>query len=110
MHRQIVDWSRGRWPAALAVLLLAVGCQQLPEEWTAPDWTPIAAVPLVDTRFDLGDVLEVVSDSAGTVPIELGAGDWPLSTTSWGTLAEEWLVPRHRWENPWCWVKPRPWP
>ena len=56
MHRQIVDWSRGRWSAALAVLLFAAGCQQLPEEWTAPDWTPIAAVPLVDTRFDLGDV------------------------------------------------------
>ena len=95
MHRQIVDWSRGRWPAALAVLLLAVGCQQLPEEWTAPDWTPIAAVPLVDTRFDLGDVLEVVSDSAGTMPIEeLGAGElaFVYDESFEGTLAEEWLV------------------
>lgn len=95
MQRQIVDWSRGRWSAALAVLLLAAGCQQLPEEWTAPDWTPIAAVPLVDTRFDLGDVLEVVSDSAGTVPIEeLGAGElaFVYDESFEGTMAEEWLV------------------
>ena len=49
----------------------------------------------MDTRFDLGDVLEVVSDSAGTVPIEeLGAGElaFVYDESFEGTLAEEWLV------------------
>ena len=66
-----------------------------PEEWSVPDWTPIAAVPLVDTRFDLGDVLDVVSDSAGTVPIEdLGGGELAFvhDETFQGTLAPDWLL------------------
>ena len=84
-------WVCGAWIA----LISTQGCQELPEEWSAPDWTPITAVPLVDTRFDLGDVLDVVSDSAGTGPIEdLGGGElaFVYDESYEGTLAEEWLV------------------
>ena len=88
-------WAPVRWSVLTASLVLAVGCQEPPKEWDVPDWTPIAAVPLVDTRFDLGDVLEVVSDSAGTVPIEdLGGGELAFvhDETFEGTLALDWLV------------------
>ena len=63
------------WTAVLAV---AAGCQTVPEEFSAPTWTPVAAVPLVDTRFDLSDVLEVLTDSLDTVPV---------ATTAEGELA-----------------------
>lgn len=85
----------GRWSILAAGLVLAVGCQEPPEEWSVPDWTPIAAVPLVDSRFDLGDVLEVVSDSAGAVPIEdLSGGElaFVYDEAFEGTLAPDWLV------------------
>ena len=95
MHLRCFEARRVWAFGSLALLLLAGGCQELPEEWSAPDWTPIAAVPLVDTRFDLGDVLEVVSDSAGQVPIEeLGGGElaFVYDETFEGSLAEDWLV------------------
>ena len=54
----------------LAVSLLVFsGCEQPAEEFEVPSWTPVVAVPLVDTRFDLADVLEVLTDSLDTVPV-----------------------------------------
>ena len=54
----------------LAVSLLVFsGCERPAEEFEVPSWTPILAVPLVDTQFDLEDVLQVLSDSLDTVPV-----------------------------------------
>ena len=55
---------------AATVMLVAAGCQAPAEEFSVPDWTPVVAVPLVDTRFDLEDVMGVLSDGLDTVPIE----------------------------------------
>lgn len=79
---------------ALAVLLFS-GCEQPAEELVAPSWTPILAVPLVDTRFDLEDVLEVLSDSLDTVPVvglEGGRLAFVHTEDFSGTLAENWLM------------------
>lgn len=82
-------------PLLLLVWLgLMPGCQRLPEELIAPELTPIVAVPIVDTRFDLGDVLDVLTDSLATVPVETGQdGELIFVHTERfeGTLAEEWL-------------------
>ena len=58
-------------------------------------WTPIAAAPLVDTRFDLADVLEVLTDSLDTVPVGTAAGGelaFYHEQIFTGSIAEEWLV------------------
>ncbi len=76
-------------------LLFISGCEQPAEEFDAPDWTPIVAVPLVDTRFDLEDVLEVLTDSLDTVPVislESGRLAFVHSEVFSGTLAEDWLL------------------
>ena len=73
-------------------LLFISGCEQPAEEFDAPDWTPIVAVPLVDTRFDLEDVLEVLTDSLDTVPVislESGRLAFVHSEVFSGTLAED---------------------
>ena len=80
------------WTAVLAV---AAGCQTVPEEFSAPTWTPVAAVPLVDTRFDLSDVLEVLTDSLDTVPVATTAeGELAFYHEQGftGSIAEEWLI------------------
>ena len=71
------------------------GCQAPPEELTLSTWTPIVALPLVDTRFDLGDVLELVGDSLDTTPVQgLPSGELAFvhEESLSGTLAKEWLV------------------
>ena len=75
--------------------MVCVGCQTVPEDFTVSSWTPIAAVPLVDTRFDLSDVLEVLIDSLDTVPV----GAMPDGELAYyheqnfsGSIAEEWLI------------------
>ena len=71
------------------------GCQAPPEELTFSTWTPIVALPLVDTRFDLGDVLELVGDSLDTTPVQgLPSGELAFvhEESLSGTLAQEWLV------------------
>ena len=71
------------------------GCQAPPEELTLSTWTPIVALPLVDTRFDLGDVLELVGDSLDTTPVQgLPSGELAFvhEESLSGTLAQEWLV------------------
>ena len=79
----------------LLTLCMCFGaCQKPAEEFEVPDWTPVVAAPLVDTRFDLADVLELLSDNADTVPIvELEGGQlaFVYSEQFSGTLAEEWL-------------------
>ena len=81
----------------LVMLVLCMGlgaCQKPAEEFEVPDWTPVVAVPLVDTRFDLADVLELLSDNVDTVPIaELEGGQlaFVYSEQFSGTLADEWL-------------------
>ena len=78
------------------VALVAVGCQSPPEEFSVESpWTPIAAAPLVDTRFDLADVLEVLTDSLDTVPVGTAAGGelaFYHEQTFTGSIAEEWLL------------------
>lgn len=78
------------------VALVAVGCQSPPEEFSVQSpWTPIAAAPLVDTRFDLADVLEVLTDSLDTVPVGTAAGGelaFYHEQTFTGSIAEEWLL------------------
>lgn len=52
------------------------------------------AVPLVDTRFDLDDVLRVLSENADSLPIEADGNGLLLFTYGedfTGTLAEDWL-------------------
>ena len=82
------------WLWAFAAMV-CVGCQTVPEDFTVSAWTPIAAVPLVDTRFDLSDVLEVLIDSLDTVPV----GAMPDGELAYyheqnfsGSIAEEWLI------------------
>lgn len=79
----------------LAFMLGSTGCQEPPEELTFSTWTPIVAVPLVDTRFDLGDVLELLGDSLNATPVQ-GISNGELAfvheASLTGTLAEEWLV------------------
>lgn len=81
------------WVLALAWL---AGCQPFPEEVSVEDtWTPIVAVPLVDTEFDLGDVLEAVTDSLDTVPVAtLSSGELAFvhRESFSGSIAEEWLI------------------
>ena len=84
-------------PALLWInlLVIGVGCQTIPEEFSAPTWTPIAAVPLVDTRFDLSDVLEVLTDSLDTVPVATtGEGELAFyhEQVFTGSIAADWLV------------------
>lgn len=70
------------------------GCQAPAEEFSAPDWTPIVAVPLVDTRFDLEDVLRALSENGDSLPIEAGEGGrliFVYDEDFTGTLAEDWL-------------------
>lgn len=78
------------------VVLVAGGCQTPPEEFSVESpWTPIAAAPLVDTRFDLSDVLEVLTDSLDTVPVGTAAGGelaYYHEQTFTGSIAEEWLL------------------
>lgn len=79
----------------LALLLAWSGCQEPPEEFSFPEWTPIVAVPLVDTRFDLGDVLEVLTDNLDSLPVVAmpnGQLVFVQEEVFSGTLAEEWLV------------------
>jgi len=79
----------------VVVLLLSTGCQRPAEEFEVQDITPIVAVPLVDTYFDLEDVLEALTDSTDTLPVvALEGGQLAfLHTESFsGTLAEEWLL------------------
>ena len=80
----------------LAVSLLVFsGCERPAEEFEVPSWTPILAVPLVDTQFDLEDVLQVLSDSLDTVPViglEGGRLAFVHSEDFTGTLAEDWLM------------------
>ncbi len=76
------------------VALLLTACEKPAEEFSVPDWTPVMAVPLVDTRFDLSDVLELLSNNLDTVPIVDGGGGqlvFVYSESFSGTLAEEWL-------------------
>ena len=76
-------------------MAVAAGCQKVPEEFSAPTWTPGAAVPLVDTRFDLSDVLEVLTDSLDTVPVATtGEGELAVYHEQGftGSIAEEWLI------------------
>ena len=76
-------------------LLLFSGCEQPAEEFSVPSWTPIMAVPLVDTQFDLEDVLEVLTDSLDTVPIvglEGGRLAFVHTEEFSGTLAQDWLM------------------
>ena len=78
-----------------ASLLLFSGCEQPAEEFSVPSWTPIMAVPLVDTQFDLEDVLEVLTDSLDTVPIvglEGGRLAFVHTEEFSGTLAQDWLM------------------
>ncbi len=75
--------------------LFLAGCQAPADELLLPEWTPTLAVPLVDTRFDLQDVLESVSTSVDTLPIESGPqGElvFVYSEDFSGTLAESWLT------------------
>ena len=82
----------------LALMLAVVawtGCQAPAEEFQIPDWTPIVAVPLVDTEFDLADVLRVISEQGDSLPLETGTGGqlvFVYEEDFTGTLAEEWLV------------------
>ncbi|MDB4787298.1 hypothetical protein OAG26_01175 [Flavobacteriales bacterium] len=80
----------------LAVSLLVFsGCEQPAEEFEVPSWTPVVAVPLVDTRFDLADVLEVLTDSLDTVPVvglEGGRLAFVHTEDFSGTLAPDWLT------------------
>jgi len=88
--RSLISFSCG------AVLFgIATGCQQPAEEWQVSEWTPVVAVPLVDTRFDLEDVMDALSDGLDTLPIEADAGGqlaFLYSEELTGTLAEEWLT------------------
>ena len=79
---------------ATTVMVVVAGCQAPAEEFSVPDWTPVVAVPLVDTRFDLEDVMGVLSDGLDTVPIEandLGQLAFLYTEEFSGTLAEDWL-------------------
>jgi len=70
------------------------GCQAPAEEFATSDWTPIVAVPLVDTYFDLEDILNGLTDNLDTVPIEAAEGGtlvFLYEEDFTGTLAEEWL-------------------
>lgn len=76
-------------------VMVGAGCQTVPEDFTVSSWTPIAAVPLVDTRFDLSDVLEVLIDSLDTVPVgAMSNGELAYyhEQNFSGSIAEEWLV------------------
>lgn len=71
------------------------GCQAPAEEFASPDWTPIVAAPLVDTYFDLEDILNGLTDNLDTVPIETADGGvlvYLYEEEFSGTLAEEWLA------------------
>lgn len=82
----------------LALVLTAMawaGCQAPAEEFELPDWTPVVAVPLVDTEFDLADVLRLISEQGDSLPLETGAGGqliFVYEEDFTGTLAEEWLL------------------
>ena len=82
--------------ACVLATLVVAGCQTPPEEFSVESpWTPIAAAPLVDTRFDLADVLEVLTDSLDTVPVGTAAGGelaFYHEQIFTGSIAEEWLV------------------
>lgn len=87
------------WPSitmGLMAVVLWAGCQPFPEEVSAEGtWAPIVAVPLVDTEFDLGDVLKAVTDSVDTVPVAtLSSGELAFvhREAFSGSIAEEWLV------------------
>lgn len=89
-----VLWGKCVWWFCITTLL-GVGCQSPAEELLVPDWTPILAVPLVDTQFDLQDVLESVAANLDSLPIESGAGGelvFVYSEDFSGTLAEAWLT------------------
>lgn len=88
-----------RFPAPTVLLLVCLmygsGCQTPPEELTFSTWTPIVALPLVDTRFDLGDVLDLLGDSLDNIPVQgLPSGELAFvhEESLSGTLAQEWLV------------------
>ena len=75
--------------------MVGAGCQTVPEDFTVSAWTPVAAVPLVDTRFDLTDVLEVLIDSLDTVPVGVmsnGELAYYHEQNFSGSIAEEWLI------------------
>lgn len=75
--------------------MVGAGCQSVPEDFTVSDWTPIAAVPLVDTYFDLSDVLEVLVDSLDTVPVgAMASGELAFyhEQNFSGSIAEEWMI------------------
>lgn len=79
----------------VVMLLVFAGCEQPAEEFEGPSWTPIFAVPLVDTQFDLEDVLDVLTDSLDTVPVvalEGGRLAFVHTEDFSGTLADEWLM------------------
>ena len=88
-------WRRRPLLLWTALVIGGAGCQSVPEEFTVTTWTPIAAVPLLDTRFDLSDVLEVLTDSLDTVPVGTSAGGdlaFYHEQSFSGSIAEEWLV------------------
>lgn len=86
----------GRVGLALMFAVMAwAGCQAPAEEFELPDWTPIVAVPLVDTEFDLADVLRLISEQGDSLPLETGTGGqlvFIYEEDFTGTLAEEWLL------------------
>lgn len=80
---------------ACAGIIGWTGCQSAPDEVSVTPWSPIVAIPLLDTRFDLSDVLEVVTDSLDSVPVEtLSSGELAFYHEEFfrGTIAPEWLV------------------
>ncbi|MCH1576496.1 MAG: hypothetical protein L7S67_09495 [Flavobacteriales bacterium] len=97
MHLLTPSWGFRSFSGCVVALLflLTTGCQQPAEEFEVLDITPVVAVPLVDTYFDLDDVLEALTDSTDTLPVvALEEGQLAfLHTESFsGTLAEEWLL------------------
>ena len=79
---------------AACFIMTMVGCQAPAEEFSVPEWTPVLAIPLVDTQFDLEDVMEAVSENTDTLPIESEGGQlaFVYAEALSGTLAEEWLA------------------
>ena len=95
LHSALIRQLRAPWLAAMAVAVMATGCQPFPEELAVTTWTPVVAVPLVDTRFDLSDVLEMVTDSVDTVPVATtseGELAFYHEQNFTGSVANEWLV------------------
>lgn len=78
----------------VALTLGLMACQEPAEEFDGPDWTPVIAVPLVDTYFDLEDILDGLSANLDTIPIDVMGGGglvFVYEEDFTGTLAEEWL-------------------